>query len=288
MKVQLSNENLEKIKRITIKTRRIMMGIIQGSSRSARKGMGLDFESLRDYMVGDDIRFIDWKASARSQSLLVKEFHQEQTLYCMVVVDVSASMDFGSHDTKKIEIALELAAAIVLMASYSGDAVGLVLYSDTMHVSIPAGKGALHTQYLLEALMGFSMPVQGKTKIKSTVDFLLRQKLHNALLFVISDGLEDDFYTTMGLLASRYHLYVMFCHDERERRLPTGAWLMMRDNESGMVRYLQLKDQLNQSLTQYDHHQVGQLAHIGAKTIDAVSVDKGIDALVRIFNSTVL
>jgi uncharacterized protein (DUF58 family) len=288
MKVPLNNDLLEKIKRITIKTRRIMMGVTQGSSRSVRKGMGLDFDSLRDYMVGDDIRFIDWKASARSQSLLVKEFYQEQSLAIMIALDVSGSMNFGSQGKTKIETAFELASAIVLMAYYSGDAVGLVMYSDTVHVSIPVGKGVLHMQYLLETMSSFNMPVCRKTKIKSTIDFLLGQKLKNAFLFVISDAFEDDFNETMTLFAHRYHLYIMLCQDKREHQLPIGGWLMIRDNETGVARYAQLKNQLNQLVVNYHQDRTEQLASVGARVVNTFSVDEGIDALVRIFNSTVL
>jgi uncharacterized protein (DUF58 family) len=288
MKVSLSSENLEKIKKITIKTRRIMMSITQGSARSVRKGMGLDFESLRDYMVGDDIRFIDWKASARSQSLLVKEFHQEQSLAIMIVLDVSASMNFGSCNKTKIETAFELASAIVLMAYYAGDSVGLVMYSDIVHVSIPPRKGALHMQYLLETIIGFNIPAKARTNSASTIDFLLRQKLSNAFLFVISDGFESNFHTTMSLFSTRYHLYVILCHDTREHQLPTGAWLTIRDNETGIEQYVQLKKQLNQFIMQNHQDRIGLLSRIGARMIESFSVDEGIDALVRIFNSTAL
>jgi uncharacterized protein (DUF58 family) len=288
MKVPLSNEILEKIKRITVKTRRIMTGVTQGSFRSVRKGMGLDFESLRDYMVGDDIRFIDWKASARSQSLLIKEFYQEQSLTIMIALDVSASMDFGSQGKKKIETAFELASAIILMAYYSGDSVGLVMYSDRVNLSIPAGKGVLHMQYLLETMIGFNPPAQGKTNIKSTIDFLLSKRLNNAFLFVISDAFEDDFCSTMTLFSHHYHLFVMLCQDKREHRLPTGGWLMIRDNETTLSCYGQLKEQLNQFIVGYHQNQSEKLSQAGAKIINAFSVDEGIDALIQIFNATVL
>lgn len=288
MKVPLHNDILEKIKRITIKTRRIMMGVAHGASRSVRKGMGLDFESLRDYMVGDDIRFIDWKASARSQSLLVKEFYQEQSLAIMVAVDVSGSMDFGSQGKNKIETAFELAFAIILMAYYSGDAVGLVLYSDIMHVSIPAGKGALHIQHLFDAMVNFKLSVKRKTKIKSAVDFLLSQKLKNAFLFIISDAFEDGFNEIIHCFVHRYHVYVVLCQDKREHHLPIGGWLMIHDNEMGGTRYIQLENTLNRLLEDYHQDQARQLASVGATVINAFSIDEGINQLISIFNTTVL
>lgn len=288
MKVPLSNDILEKIKRITIKTRRIMTGVAQGACRSVRKGMGLDFDSLRDYMVGDDIRFIDWKASARSQSLLVKEFYQEQSLAIMVAVDVSGSMDFGSQGKNKIETAFELAFAIILMAYYSGDAVGLVLYSDMMHVSIPAGKGALHIQHLFEAMVNFKLSVKRKTKIKSTVDFLLSQKLKNAFLFIISDAFENDFNEIINCFVHRYHVYILLCQDKREHQLPVGGWLMIHDNEMGIKRYIQLENMLNQLIANYHQDQARQLISVGATIVNAFSIDEGINELVKIFNATVL
>lgn len=286
--VPLSNDILEKIKRITIKTRRIMMGVTQGASRSVRKGMGLDFDSLRDYMVGDDIRFIDWKASARSQSLLVKEFYQEQSLAVMIAIDVSGSMDFGSQGKTKIEIAFELASAIIMMAYYSGDAVGLVLYSDIIHMTVPAAKGPLHVQHLLETMMNFSLPAKRKTNIKSTVDFLLSQKLKNAFLFIVSDAFENDFNETIDLFVHRYHVYIMLCQDRREHQLPVGGWLMIQDNETGFVQYIKLENTLNLLVERYHQNQTRQLASVGATIVSAFSIDEGINALISIFNTTVL
>src|SRR5579862_8407903 len=142
----LSPEIIKKIRQIEIATRRLLTGSLVGDSRSAVKGEGFEFDQIRDYQMGDDVRAIDWNSSARMDKLLVKQYIQERNRTVILAVDVSASTLFSSDDALKSDIIAQLASVLALVADYGKDTVSLLLFSDEIELFIPAGRGRQHVR----------------------------------------------------------------------------------------------------------------------------------------------
>jgi uncharacterized protein (DUF58 family) len=282
----ISPEVLEKIRNVTFHTRRLMRGSSAGLARSIRKGMGFDFEALREYAVGDDVRFIDWKASARAQSFLVKEFRQEQRSTILIVIDISSSMEFGS-DEKKSDRANRVATAIILIANYARDAVGLVLYSDEVELFIPPAKGVAHSNRIIQELFTWKPKEKKKTNSSSVMQHLLRYRMRNAFLFWFSDCLETAFTKHLTSIASIYQLYVIKSIDMHEQSLPSIGWLCIEDSETGDCGYAHIGASASLLLKQFHEKQNNAIKNSGAQLIMYTTVINGIEQIVRLFDTSV-
>ena len=151
----VSKEVLKHIKRIEIHTKRLLRGSLVGQSSSAMKGSGFEFDQIREYQQGDDVRFIDWKSSARINKLMVRQYIEERSRSIILAVDVSASVFFGSAQHSKHEVMVELAAVIALVGDLAKDRVGLFLFSDKVELFIPPNSGQKHVRFILEKLFSY-------------------------------------------------------------------------------------------------------------------------------------
>lgn len=228
----LSPEILKKIAEIEIHTRRIMSSTLMGDSRSAQKGSGFEFNQIRDYQVGDDVRFIDWRACARSGKLLVKEYIEERSRTIMILLDVSASTIFTSTVNTKLDVMRQVAAVLTFVAGFSKDRVGLIAYSDRIEAMIPPSTGPVHVHSVLKKI--FSCTAHGSsTNSQVALDRLMRMKNRKAALFVVSDCIDDTMNLILPKAGRIFETVVIRCLDEAEKRLPKMGFLPVQDPETG-------------------------------------------------------
>jgi uncharacterized protein (DUF58 family) len=238
----VSEEVAKKIREIEIVTRRLLNGSLIGDQRSAIKGSGFEFDQIREYQIGDDVRTIDWKSSARMDTLLVKEYIQERDRVVIVAVDVSASTVFSSGNTLKSSIIAELASVLALVADYSRDAVSLLLFSDDIELSIPPGRGIQHVRMIMEKLFTFQ-PRKQKTNIEVVFDRLLAHARSDSIVLLVSDFIDDSINSSkkLSVVARKYDLIAIRCLDRNERALPAVGFISVQDSETGQETVLDLR-----------------------------------------------
>ncbi len=220
----------ESVRKIELYTRRLLSGMLLGSSRSAQKGVGLDFDQLREYAIGDDPRIIDWLGSARSQKLLVKQYQEERNRTIYLLVDGSSSMQCGLES--KFERATWIAGLIGMIGAYGSDRVGLIVYTDDVEYCRPPRAGIAHVRALIADLYAYR-PSQKKTDIRSALKLVNATK-ERALVFLISDCIEHALIESLRRVA-RHDIVVARCVDEREKSMPVSGVCMVQDAESGTL-----------------------------------------------------
>ncbi|HXW86283.1 MAG TPA: DUF58 domain-containing protein [Candidatus Bathyarchaeia archaeon] len=228
----LSSDIMRKIRHITIATRRLLSGSLIGDNRSAQKGMGFEFDQMRDYQVGDDVRFIDWHASLRTQSMLVKQYVEERSRTIMLVVDVSHSTVFGSQALRKYDLIAQVSSILALVATYGNDRVGLLLFSDDVELYIPPGRGWSRVHRIMETLFSYT-PVKKATHCASACDRLASLAMNDAVVFFISDFIDDTLDARFGVLSKKYDVIAVRCLDEREKTMPVTGIMTVCDIETG-------------------------------------------------------
>lgn len=178
----LSPEIITKIRQIEIHTRRLLSGMMVGDFNSAKKGSGFEFDQIRDYHMGDDVRFIDWKSTARSNKLLVKQYIEERNRTVVIVVDVSSSSLFSSVGAMKYDVMSHVAAVLALVADYGKDHASLVLFSDDVELVIPPRSGRKHIHTIMKHL--FSLRVEHKkTNLGAVLKYLAGLPSKDAVVF---------------------------------------------------------------------------------------------------------
>lgn len=228
----ISDEVRRNIRQIEIYTRRLLTGSMVGDTRSAIKGTGYEFDQIREYSLGDDIRFIDWNASARMNTLLIKQYVEERSRTVFLAVDISASEFFGSSSETKRDRAAQLASVLALVASYGNDRVGLLLFSDQVEFFLPPGRGKFHVQNLMEILFTYE-PKKERTQISDALAHLARLKVRDGVVFLVSDFIDSDFGTYLPLISRKYDLIAVRSLDKLEKHLPAVGFLTIEDIETG-------------------------------------------------------
>jgi len=230
----IEREYLRKIRQVEIRTRRLAEEYLAGAYRSVFKGRGMDFESVRNYVAGDEVRFIDWNVSARMNATHVKEFKEERELVAMLVVDVSASGDLASGQQSKRELAAELAACFAFSAVSNGDRVGLVLFSDRIEKYVPPRKGRTQVLRIVREVLGCAPTGRG-TSLKQALNFVNQVQTRRAVTFLISDFMDSGFERVLKVTARRHDLIPVVVSDPREQLLPDAGWIVVQDAETGEV-----------------------------------------------------
>jgi uncharacterized protein (DUF58 family) len=228
----IAEETLKKIKRIEIISRKAARDVFAGEYHSAFKGRGMEFSQVREYQQGDDSRFIDWNVSSRLGRLYVKQFVEERELTIILALDLSASLQFISSSKSKKEIAAELSALIAFTAMLNNDKVGLLLFSDRIELYIPPQKGRTHLLRLIRDIIEFK-PLGRETSISNALVYLTSLIKKKAVVFLISDFLDDRFDTALKIAGRKHDLIAINISDRRERELPQQGHFHLRDLESG-------------------------------------------------------
>ncbi len=230
----------KRIRRLEVKTTRLVSNIFGGEYRSVFKGRGIDFDEVREYEEGDDVRLIDWNVTARMDRLFVKKYVEERELTLMLLVDVSASLDFGSVDRLKRELAAEFAAAIALSALQNGDRVGLYLFSDRPERFYPAKRGRPHVLKLIRELL--AQQSSGRTSYPLSLDYFQKVVKHRSVIFLLSDFLSLDFEAPLKGLCAKHDVIAVTLMDPRERELPDVGFIEVVDPESGEAMIIDTGD----------------------------------------------
>ena len=236
----IPREILKKIRQIELRTNRIVTETLAGQYHSVFKGQGMNFDEVREYQPGDDVRAIDWNVTARMNHPFIKQFVEERELTLMLVVDVSGSGLFGSRDQSKRELAAEIASVLAFSAIRNNDKVGLILFSDEVEKFIPPRKGRSHVLRVIREVLFFE-PKRRGTDLKAALDFFLRVQAHKAVTVVVSDfltpaggGMLPKAVQTSLRMANRKHdVVAVQITDRYELELPRLGRLILQDAETG-------------------------------------------------------
>ena len=225
-------EILKKIRTLEIKTRGLVETAFAGDYHSVFKGRGMNFEDVREYQPGDEIRAIDWNVTARMGTAYIKKFTEERELTVMLIVDVSASGNFGSTWQSKRELAAEVACLLAFSAIRNNDKVGLVLFTDRVELFIPPKKGRSHTLRLIREILFFEPQGRG-TQPGLALDYLNKIVTRRAVVFFISDFQAPDFSQALAVSGRRHDFIAIHIHDEREKIFPNIGIITLEDAETG-------------------------------------------------------
>ncbi len=227
-----TREILHKIRRLELRTRRLVESSFAGQYQSVFKGRGMNFEEVRPYTPGDEIRAIDWNVTARAGEPYIKKFTEEREMTVMIVLDVSASGNFGSVEQSKRELAAEVAAILAFSAIHNNDKVGLLLFSDRVELFIPPKKGRHHILRLIREMLYFKPQGLG-TDLAGALEYMNMLITRRAVVFVISDFLSGDFSRPLTVAARRHDMVALPIVDPAEENLPDVGVILLEDPETG-------------------------------------------------------
>lgn len=236
----VSKEELKKIKKLHIKTSLIVNTIMSGQYRSVFRGSGMEFEEVRDYRPGDDVRSIDWKVSARMGKPYVKVFREEREACVIIMLDMSSSGLFGSGKMTKIEKGLELAALAAYIAVKNNDRAGLILFTDKVEFYLPPGKGPSHVWRLIKEIYTFKRKQGAKTDIKAALDYFGKISSQKSLCFLISDFNSPPFEKEIKRLKKIHEIIAVKINDKNDFYLPKKGIAAFKDPETGNEAVLDL------------------------------------------------
>lgn len=245
----IPKEILQQIRRIEITTSRLVTDVFAGQYHSVFKGQGIEFEEVREYQIGDDIRTIDWNVTARTGRAFVKKFTEEREMTVMILVDASASSHFASVNKLKSQLAAEVAALLAFSAIRNQDKVGLLIFTDRIEKFIPPRKGISHVLRLIREVLYFKPQGQG-TDITEAIEFLNKVTTRKSVAFVISDFLVDDLFKeenrllrrVLSIANKRHDLIAVCLNDPREEKLPPFGIFCLEDAESGQQMLVDTSD----------------------------------------------
>ena len=224
--------DLKHIRQLEIRTRKAVNTVFSGSYHSIFKGRGMEFSEVREYLPGDDIRSIDWNVTARMGTPFIKKFAEERELTVMLLMDISASGDFGTKKKLKRELGAELASTLAFSAIKNNDRVGLILFTGEVEHYIPPKKGKSHVLRLIRDVLYYK-PAGTKTNISSALEYLLSVQKRSAIVFIISDFIDDNYETPLKISSKKYDLIAIEIRDTFEKNIPSVGWLRLFDPETG-------------------------------------------------------
>jgi uncharacterized protein (DUF58 family) len=230
----ISQELIKKVRQIQIYTSRAVNASFAGQYESVFKGRGMQFEDVREYMPGDDIRTIDWNVTARTGKPYIKRFVEEREMTVVFAVDLSASGRFGTLDKTKNQLAAEFCAVLAFAAAKNNDKVGLLIFTDQIELFIPPKKGSSHILRLIRELLYFQTPKK-QTNIPLALDYLAMVVRKRAVVFVVSDFIQADFKKSLSLLNKRHDCVAVSVSDPAELALPKAGIIEFTDAETGEI-----------------------------------------------------
>jgi uncharacterized protein (DUF58 family) len=246
MNTEQTREILKKVRKIEIRTNRLVTDSLAGQYHSVFKGRGMNFDAVREYVPGDEVRTIDWNVTARTGHPFVKKFVEERELTLLLMVDVSASGDFGSGGQSKRELAAEIASVLAFSAIRNSDKVGLLLFSDQVELYVPPRKGRRHVLRIVREALGFE-PAHNGTNLVQALDFVNHVIGRRAIVFLLSDFQigktpTEDLRRALRQTNRRHDLVAMPIEDARERLLPDLGTIAIEDAETGELVELDTRD----------------------------------------------
>lgn len=222
---------LKKLRKYEIAIRKAITTQMQGDFHSVFKGSGITFDDVREYQYGDDVRSIDWNATAKGHSVYVKTFKEEREQVVYMLLDVSASQEIGDPGHQKVDIGKEICGVLALSAIKEGSQVGLLCFSDRKEAYVRPGKGDQHAYQLISNLYNLT-PASTKTDLKSAINYLLNIIKRRSIVIAVSDFVDDDYLHNLKALSRKHDLIVVHLSDKRETNLPSLGIIPVYDKES--------------------------------------------------------
>ena len=285
----LSEPILRKIQRFHFKTKRLANDVFAGQYESAFKGRGIEFAEVREYQPGDDIRTIDWNVSARFGRPFVKVFHEERELTIMLLLDLSGSHLFGTRNRFKRELLAEVAGMLAFLAIRTNDKVGAILFSSRVEKYIPPKKGPSHVWRLIKEIFAYE-PQDLTTNVDAVLIYLNRVARRHAIVFLISDCMDDGYEKSLRLTAKKHDLIVIRVSDPGEEELPHVGLVTIRDPETGQVALINTNSKsLRQGWRGYQQERVTYLADLlksaGVDVVELSTNGPVVEPLTRLFDT---
>lgn len=278
---------LKKVKQVEIRTRGLVNDLFGGEYHSVFKGRGMAFSEVREYQPGDDIRLIDWNVTARNGSPFIKIFEEERELTVYLLVDISKSGEFGSQNQLKQDFAAEIASVLGFSAIKNNDKVGLILFSNDVEKYVVPKKGKSHVLRVIRELL-YTTPKNNKTSIKNALDYLLKVAKRKSVVFLISDFIDDDYWSSLKIVNRKHDLIGIRLFDPAEKLLPDLGVIKVRDPESGSSFWIdtssrremeKLKSQINSDFDTFNK----QAKKIGFDIISVSTNGDFVDPLISLF-----
>ena len=265
-----TSELLKRVRKIEIKTRGLSKNIFAGEYHSAFKGRGMTFSEVREYQYGDDIRNIDWNVTARHNRPYVKIFEEERELTVMLMIDVSASRNFGTISKLKKNQITEIAAVLAFSAIQNNDKIGVIFFSDKIEKFIPPKKGRTHILHIIRELIDF-YPEDKQTDIEQALEYMTNSIKKRCTCFVISDFIDEhDFAHALAIANRKHDVVALRVYDPREYQLPPVGMMYLRDAETGEQMWVDTSDKkLREAYEKY--------AFVREKELDAIFKRSGVD-----------
>ena len=267
-------ELFKQVRKIEIKTRGLSSNIFAGQYHSAFKGRGMAFSEVREYQVGDDVRDIDWNVTARFRRPFVKVFEEERELTVMLLIDMSGSLDFGTTERTKREMATEMAAILAFSAIQNNDKIGVIFFSDRIEKYIPPKKGRKHILYIIHEMLDFK-PESKRTNVAAAIEYLTRVMKRRCIAFVVSDFYaENSFQKELQIANSKHDVVAIQVYDQRAKTLPNVGLMKVKDAETGHEMFIDTASaKLRRAHTEYWLERMNTLKTTFAQSnVDWVSV----------------
>ncbi|NQT90430.1 MAG: DUF58 domain-containing protein [Candidatus Omnitrophica bacterium] len=282
----IKQELLDKIRRISIITSKMVREVFAGQYQSVFKGRGMEFDAVREYQPGDEIRSIDWNVTARTGRLQVKKFIEERELTVMLLLDGSSSCRFGSKRQLKSELAAEICSVLAFSAIHNQDKVGLIIFTDKIEKVIPPRKGTNHVLRLVREAIAFEPQGRG-TELVRALDYFNMITHRKTVCFLLSDFLIKDYEKTLTIANQRHDMIAIRIIDPRETELPGVGLISMDDAETGEQLLVDTsapfrKDYRERSLQRLNQQQ-RFFNSIGIDNIDVYTDTPYIDSLIKFF-----
>lgn len=283
-----TNDLIERVRRVEIKTRRLTNNIFAGEYHSAFKGRGMSFAEVREYQPGDDVRDIDWNVTARLNRPHIKVYEEERELTVMLLIDVSGSLDFGTEGRSAREMTAEIAATLAFSAMENNDKIGVIFYSSRIEKFIPPAKGRRHILLIIRELLEFK-PESRKTDTRVAVEYLTRVLRKRCIAFLLSDFIGNaDFSEALKVAARKHDLVAVQVYDRRTAELPDVGLMKVCDAETGHEQYLDTSSRkVREAHRRWWTERTQQLDDMFRRShVDHTSVSTGEDyvkALMRLF-----
>ena len=289
--IPFADDLIDQIRRIEIRTRHKVEDLFAGTYLSVFKGRGIEFDEVRPYQSGDDVRSVDWNVTARMGELYVKRFVEERELLVLLMVDVSGSQDFGSVGRFKREAVAEMAALLAFAASRNNDRIGLLLFTDRVEKYIPPRKGRRHVLRLVRELLTFQ-PVGRGTDLKAVLDYSNRMFKRRGIVFLLSDFQADpqSYRKALNVTGRRHDLVAIDLHDPLEKNIAPVGLVVLEDAETGELTEVDTADPVWRQAFNTRHKQldaaIRQVLN-GAKVdrIVLATPDDFVNALARFFQN---
>ncbi len=276
---------LKKVRKIEIKTRGLSNHIFAGEYHTAFKGRGMAFSEVREYQSGDDVRSIDWNVTARYNTPFIKVFEEEREMTVMMLIDVSASGNFGTKEQFKRELATEIAAILAFSAIKNNDKVGVIFFTDRVEKFIPPKKGKSHILRIIREVLAFK-PLQKGTDVARALEYFNSTIKKRSICFILSDFMSSSFEKSLKIASKKHDLVGLRIYDKRENKLPNIGLVHVQDNESERMLFV---DTSNKKIrTDFEHSRSIKIKAIQkifpTSGADLINIDTGNDYVKPLIN----